>query len=131
MSACETTSDRCEPAPVRRIRAGARDHLGDAERFDDVVVRADLEAEDPVGLLAAPPNAREGAPNGTRVLQFYPAADGSSVLCLWETTSVDAVQRYADDVLGDASANRSFEVNAEQAFSERPLGIRESATIGT
>ena len=72
----------------------------------------------------------EGAPTGTRVLQFYPATDGSSVICLWETTSVDAVQRYADEVLGDSSVQTSFEVNAEQAFSERPLGIKESASVG-
>ena len=72
----------------------------------------------------------EGAPTGTRVLQFYPAADGSAVICLWETPSVEAVQRYADEVLGDSSTQSSFAVNAEQAFSERPLGIKESAAIG-
>ncbi len=73
----------------------------------------------------------EGAPTGTRALQFYPAADGSSVICLWETPSVEAVQRYADDVLGDSSVQTSFEVNAEQSFSERPLGIKESASVGS
>jgi hypothetical protein len=72
----------------------------------------------------------EGAPTGTRAVQFYPAADGSAVICLWEATSVDAVQRYADEVLGESSVQTSFEVNAEQAFSERPLGIKESATVG-
>jgi hypothetical protein len=71
----------------------------------------------------------EGAPDGVRALQFYPSSDGSAVVCLWETPSVEAVQRYADATLGDSSVQTSFEVNAEQSFSERPLGIRESAAV--
>ena len=65
----------------------------------------------------------DGAPAGVRVLQFYPSADASTVICLWESDSVDAVQGYADRTLGDTSVNTSFEVNSEQAFSERPLGL--------
>jgi hypothetical protein len=70
----------------------------------------------------------EGAPDGTRVLQFYPASDGSKVLCLWESETVADVQGYVDDVLGDAAHNTSFEINSDQAFSERPLGLPVSLT---
>jgi hypothetical protein len=65
----------------------------------------------------------EGAPAGTRVLQFYPSADGSAVTCLWEAESVEAVQRYVDETLGDASVNTCYAVDGEQAFAERPLGL--------
>jgi hypothetical protein len=65
----------------------------------------------------------EGAPAGVRVLQFYPSADGSQVVCLWEADTVDAVQRYVDETLADSSLNTCYEVNAEPAFSERPLGL--------
>jgi hypothetical protein len=65
----------------------------------------------------------EGAPAGVRVLQFYPSQDGSQAVCLWESDSVESVQRYVDEVLGDASKNSCFEVNAEPAFSERALGL--------
>lgn len=65
----------------------------------------------------------EGAPAGVRALQFYPSTDGSQVVCLWESDSVDSVQHYVDEVLGDASRNTCYEVNAEPAFSERPLGL--------
>jgi hypothetical protein len=68
----------------------------------------------------------EGAPEGTRVLQFLPATDGSKVTCLWETGSVQAVQSYVDEVLGDASINHCYEVAAEPAFAERPLGLSTS-----
>ena len=50
----------------------------------------------------------EGAPGDTRVLQFYPSQDGKFVTCLWESNSVDDVQRYVDETLGDASVNVSY-----------------------
>jgi hypothetical protein len=68
----------------------------------------------------------EGAPEGTRVLQFYPATDGSGAACLWESGSVGDVQEFADTTLGDSSSNRVYEVDADNAFSERPLGLAAS-----
>jgi hypothetical protein len=65
----------------------------------------------------------DGAPEGVRVLQFYPAVDGSRVTCLWEAPSVVAVQQHADEVLGSSSVNTCYEVAAEPAFAERALGL--------
>lgn len=62
----------------------------------------------------------EGRPAGVRVLQFLPSRDGSAVMCLWEATEVDAVQRYVDEVLGDSSKNTCYEVDTETAFAEQP-----------
>jgi hypothetical protein len=73
--------------------------------------------------------AGEGAPDGTRVLQFYPARDGSEVLCLWESTSARAVQDYVDATLAESSTNACFEVDAEQAFAELPLGVAGMARL--
>lgn len=63
------------------------------------------------------------APPGVSVLQFYPAADSSRVVCLWEGPSAQDIQQYVDRELGDASVNSCFEIAAEPAFSERPLGL--------
>jgi hypothetical protein len=71
----------------------------------------------------------EGAPQGVKGLQFYPSTDGSAVVCLWEANSVEDVQRYVDDALGDSSINACYEVDAEQAFAERPLGLPASPAI--
>jgi hypothetical protein len=68
----------------------------------------------------------EGAPAGVRVQQFYPAIDGSAVTCLWEADSVESIQTYVDTTLGDAADNRCYEVNAEAAFADRPLGLAPS-----
>jgi hypothetical protein len=71
----------------------------------------------------------EGAPEGVRVLQFYPSCDGTAVTCLWEAPSVAPVQGYVDAVLGDSSINECYEIDAEHAFARQPAGLRESAGI--
>jgi hypothetical protein len=65
----------------------------------------------------------EGAPEGTQVLQFLPGADGRSVTCLWESRSVEDVQSYVDETLGDASRNRCYAVEAAAAFAMQPAGF--------
>ena len=72
----------------------------------------------------------EGAPAGVHVLQFLPSRDGSAVTCLWDAPTVEAIQGYVDGVLGDSSENACYEVDPEQAFSQRPSGIRETAALG-
>ncbi|MFE1828763.1 hypothetical protein [Streptomyces yangpuensis] len=72
-----------------------------------------------------------GAPDGTRVLQFYPHVDGSVVTCLWETNSVEDVQRLVDSALGDSSVNICYEIDSENAFADRPLGLRQSPAPAT
>lgn len=64
-----------------------------------------------------------------RGLQFYPSADGSAVTCLWEADSVEAIQQYVDATLGDSSQNTCYEVDAEQAFAEQPLGLPASPAV--
>jgi len=71
----------------------------------------------------------EGVPPGTRGLQFYPNRDGSEAICLWESDSAADVQAYVDDTLGDASVNTCWEVNSDQAFADRPLGLQTATTV--
>lgn len=68
----------------------------------------------------------EGAPEGARVLQFFPSRDSTAVMCLWRSSSVAAVQSYVDDVLGDASINSCYEVDTEHAFADQPTGLDAS-----
>jgi hypothetical protein len=71
----------------------------------------------------------EGAPEGVRVLQFYPSTDGSAVTCLWEADAVSPVQEYVDTVLGDSSVNTCYEVDPGPAFAERPLGLAAASPL--
>lgn len=71
----------------------------------------------------------EDAPPGVRGLQFYPNRDGSAAACLWEAGSVEDVRGYVDSTLGESSENTCWEVNAEMAFAERPLGIQTPEAV--
>jgi hypothetical protein len=71
----------------------------------------------------------EGAPTGVRVLQFYPSADATRVTCLWESPSVQAVQGYVDETLGDSSVNTCYQVDDSTAFAERPLAIQSAPAL--
>jgi hypothetical protein len=71
----------------------------------------------------------DGAPNDTRVLQFYPSQDGTLVTCLWESPEVADVQSYVDAILGDASVNLCYAVEANAAFAESPTGIAERPAV--
>lgn len=71
----------------------------------------------------------EGAPDGARNLQFYPSRDRSAVTCLWEAPSVDVMQKYVDEVLGNASENTCYAVDSEQAFARQPLGLSDSTPV--
>jgi hypothetical protein len=66
----------------------------------------------------------EGAPSGTRVMQFYPSQDGATVTCLWQSQSVESIQDYVDSVLGDSSDNTCYQVDATKAFAETPSGLQ-------
>ena len=73
----------------------------------------------------------ESGPTGARVLQFLPSQDGQLVTCLWESSSVEDVQSYVDETLGDASANLCYPVEEGSAFAEAPVGIAAPPTAVT
>jgi hypothetical protein len=88
------------------------------------------ESQDPPTALARREAGHErGRPAGVRGLQFYPSTDGAWATCLWESEAVDAVRECVDSTLGDASVNTCWEVDADQAFAEQPLGLRTPAAI--
>ncbi len=68
----------------------------------------------------------EGAPASTRVMQFLPSQDGSAVTCLWESPTVDSLQVYVDEVLGDSSDNTCYAIDAERAFADAPTALAAS-----
>lgn len=70
----------------------------------------------------------EGAPSGTRVLQFLPSRDGPFVTCLWESRDVADVQSFVDDVLGDTSTNLCYAVDESASFAEVPKAVASPPT---
>ena len=70
--------------------------------------------------------AGQDAPAGVRVFQFFPSRDATTVSCMWQAESVEGVQTYVDDTLGDASVNTCYEVDAEQAFADTLPNLQRS-----
>ena len=60
------------------------------------------------------------------MLQFLPSQDGTLVTCLWESDSVDDVQSYVDETLGDASINLCYAVEASRRLRRGAGGNRRS-----
>lgn len=55
-------------------------------------------------------------PEGTKVHQMLPSVDGTSAVCLWEASSVDAVRQLVDATVGSSSTNTFFAVDATNAL---------------
>lgn len=55
-------------------------------------------------------------PSGLQAHQFFPSADGSRAVCLWEANSVDDVRGWVESKVGTSSDNGYFAVSAEQAL---------------
>lgn len=55
-------------------------------------------------------------PEGTRVHQMLPSADGASAVCLWEADGVDTVRSLVEKTVGSSSNNTFFAVDASNAM---------------
>jgi len=55
-------------------------------------------------------------PEGTKVHQMLPSADGASAVCLWEADGVDTVRSLVEKTVGSSSSNTFFAVDASNAM---------------
>jgi hypothetical protein len=63
-------------------------------------------------------------PQGLHVHQFLPASDLSRATCLYEAESVEAVRRFVDGALGDASTQTYYGLAEDHAIGlpQRQMG---------
>jgi hypothetical protein len=54
-------------------------------------------------------------PAELKLLKFFPSADGTKAMCLWEAGKVDQVKRFVDGLLGHVSTNDFYEVEGKNA----------------
>jgi hypothetical protein len=54
-------------------------------------------------------------PDGIRVHNVFPSADGSVGVCLWEGDSMEHVRAFVDGATSDVADNDFFAVQAEHA----------------
>jgi hypothetical protein len=75
--------------------------------------------KDPARFWSAEPQG----PGAPRLHAAYPSHDKATGVCLWESDSTDALRDFIDGLVGDASENTYFEVDADFA-----VGLPERAT---
>jgi hypothetical protein len=54
-------------------------------------------------------------PEGTTLPTVAPNADGTRAICIWQTDSVETVQKLVEDAAGAISTNEFFAVNDQTA----------------
>jgi hypothetical protein len=54
-------------------------------------------------------------PAGTTLPTVAPNADGTRAICIWQTDSVETVQKLVEDAAGAISTNEFFAVNDQTA----------------
>ncbi|MEX0646888.1 MAG: hypothetical protein WEA56_09865 [Balneolaceae bacterium] len=62
-------------------------------------------------------------PDGLHVHHFFPSADLSKAVCLYEAPSVERLSEYLNGKLGESSTQHYFPVSGEQA-----MGLPEPVT---
>jgi len=62
--------------------------------------------------------AAEGAqfPEGTTLHTAIPSQDGSRVVCVWESDSLDTVRNLVEETVGHVSTNEYFPVDDQKAI---------------
>jgi hypothetical protein len=63
---------------------------------------------DPARFWTASPQG----PGAPRLEAAYPSQDKTEGVCLWESDSIESLREHIDAVVGDASENTYFEVDA-------------------
>ena len=71
---------------------------------------------DPQAFLSGIQASQAGLPAGVNPLQVLPNADGTSVTCLWQAGSLEAVRAVVEESVGPVSENQYYEVNTDAAL---------------
>ena len=72
--------------------------------------------KDPERFFTVAQAAAEKAPDDVYGRQFCPSRDRTQAVCLWEASSLGAVESYLDSLIGDSAENAYFQVSAEHAI---------------
>lgn len=54
-------------------------------------------------------------PSGLKIHQVFPNSDGTRSVCLWEANSVEDVESFIEEAVGEVSSNTYFAVESEEA----------------
>ncbi len=67
-------------------------------------------------FLEAGDTVINNVPVGLKSLQFFPSADGTQAVCLWEGDSPEAVRDYLEPIIAKSSQNTYYTVDSKIAM---------------
>ena len=73
------------------------------------------EISDPQTFWEAAQEGMQQLPPGLKAHQVFPNEDGTKSVCLWEAESVEDVESFVEDAVGEVSTNTYYAVKAEEA----------------
>ncbi|MES2431766.1 MAG: hypothetical protein V4556_12575 [Bacteroidota bacterium] len=81
-----------------------------------MLVIAQHSISDPDKFWSAAQALGDSMPSHLKLHSVIPSVDMKSGTCLWEGPSVDAIQTFIDNSVGDVSKNVCYEVNQAAAM---------------
>jgi hypothetical protein len=85
-----------------------------------IVVEHEITNKD--AFFGAAEQVVDGAPSGTKPIQFLPSTDSKRAVCLWEAKSVDAVKNFLEKKIGKSAKNIYYAVDSKVAIG-LPAGV--------
>lgn len=71
---------------------------------------------DPDSFWASAAGAANDIPAGVKLHQTTTSDDGSTVICLWEAASVDAVKGFVEPLLGQVCKNEYISIDDSKSM---------------
>ena len=91
-----------------------------------MLVIAHHNISDIEGFWAGAKEVTQNLPGNLKVLGIYPAIDGKTGTCLWESETVQEVQQFLDKNAGQFAKNFCYEVNVEQSINLPKIKLEEA-----
>ena len=92
-----------------------------------MLIIAHHDIQDPGTFWSAAQNIGSIMPSNLKLHSVFPSADMKTGTCVWEAGSVDEVQKFLDDNVGNVSKNTCYEVNASAAMGAPKMELETTA----
>jgi hypothetical protein len=92
-----------------------------------MLVIAHHDVQDPETFWTAAKNVGSMLPPNFKLHSVFPSTDMKTGTCVWEAPSVNDVQKFLDDAVGNVSKNTCYEVNEAAAMGAPTTAMEATA----
>jgi hypothetical protein len=92
-----------------------------------MLVIAHHDVQDPQTFWTTAQNVGSIMPAGLKLHSVFPSKDMKTGTCVWEAPSVEEVQKFLDDNVGNVSKNTCYEVDSATAVGAPAMAMGAAA----